>query len=222
MPQILNPSPTACKDRLEIAVQDYLANNVVLQNPNYLWQTALRKVGYRSRYIQSHSARLWKKVENQIKEFKAKVTVRTIKKLNLTVDWVQNKHLEYMDKAEKTNDLPIATANLCKLGDTIGAYKQGVFDAGDAMAEITEESKRIAAAIPDSYFLESPKSPELPASPVNSDSLLQPSPLETVEDYTTDGAIGKPVNSASQDASGLTGTSEPDVIVPPEQAKSAQ
>jgi hypothetical protein len=67
--------------------------------------------------------------------------------------------------------------------------------AGDsAIAEITEERKRIAAAIPDEYFLQDVKLPELPAAAEN---------------------------SASVNAPGLTNSNQSDVNVPPVQVPPA-
>ena len=198
--------------RTQTATDNFIQRNIVNSDKTYTYAKAMVEAGFSPLYISRYGAKLSENiiVKQQINTFVEKIQNRIINKTAITLEWVVNKHLEIIEKAEKINDLVVMTTNIKLIGDTIGAYKQGVFDAGDAMAEITEESKRIAAAIPDSYFLESPKSPELPASPVNSDSLLQPSPLETVEDYTTDGAIGKPVNSASQDASGLTNSIESD------------
>lgn len=68
--------------------------------------------------------------------------------------------------------------------------------AGDsAMAEIDEARKAAAAAIPDEYFLNTPKLPELQRVIGWNDTI--------------------PTNPPSQDVSGLTGTDKSDATMPP-------
>jgi hypothetical protein len=192
MPKVFSNSTVDAEKRLNIAVQEYIAQTVIAQNLNFNWGDALEYVGYRRRYIQSHGKKLWNQVEEKVKSITNKLMVNALTKQEITHEFINAKHIEYMGKAETAADLPMATANLKLLGDSIGHYKTGVYDAGDKMQEIDDKLRLAAASIPDSLLLESPQLPKLVA---NVDI------------------------SASQDASGLTGTKQSDADAPLAQEK---
>jgi hypothetical protein len=211
MPKLFTCSKIDYQKRLNIAVQEYIAQTVIAQNPNFNWGNALEFVGYRKRYIQSHSVRMWKQVEEKVKSITNKLMVNTLAKQEITHEFINAKHIQYMNNAEDAKDLPMATANLKLLGDSIGHYKTGIYDAGDKMQEIDDKLRLAAASIPDSLLLETTKNPELPAK-VDGVSYGDKRDEIILKAFSVE-------KTASQDASGLTGISEPVQLDQPEQIK---
>ena len=180
--------------RTQIATDYYIAKNLASGDKNYTYAQAMRDAGYSPHYVIKFAIKIANNaiVKQQINSFVERIQNRIIEKTAITHEFINSKHLQYIKEAEEQTpkDLVLATTNLKLLGDSIGHYKTGIYDAGDKMQEIDDKIRLAAASIPDSYLLKSPERPKL---------------VESTE------------ISASQDAAGLTNDVKSDAEHPPEQ-----
>lgn len=153
-------------------------------------------------------------IQAEIQRLELKIAAQAIVDRNL----MTKKYFELAEICQNEHDRPTQKGcydSICK----IQGLSIDVTASGDsAAAEIDDARKLAAAAIPDSYFLESTKLPGLPA-PVERYGVNQPL-KDLIEGAKAGNAAHKAMiedGSASQDAVGLTNDTKSDVIVPPAQ-----
>ena len=134
------------------AVEKYIAETMIKNNPKYSWTQALRDSGYSQRYVENFAAKIWsnEEVQGKINSYKAKAAV----KAELTIAQVLD-DLDYGIKLAREQGDLMAIARFCELrGKYLSMFTDKIhYETPElsAIAESISEAERplLQAAIAD-------------------------------------------------------------------------